>query len=92
MENTLILSADNPIPQSDNLPVPPQIHEIELNNKESLQDEELNMHSTSHDPDIQDDQLLKLIQSELENLICYKRRRNLLDQSYSSAVFCKLIS
>ena len=49
------------------VPTPPQIHEIELNNEDCVEEEELNMPSTSHDSDfdfeIKDDQPHKLTQS-----------------------------
>ena len=47
-------SAIRPIPHSDSLPVPtpPQIHEIELNNEDGVE-EELNMPSTFHDSDFE---------------------------------------
>ena len=66
-------SAIRPIPHWDCLPVPtpPQIHELELNNEVGVEEEELNMTSTFHDPDFEQkgDQPHKLTQSELSDLI-----------------------
>ena len=66
-------SAIRPIPHSDSLPVPtpPQHYELEVENEDSVEEEEPNKPSTSHDPDfgIKDDTPHRLSQAELSDLI-----------------------
>jgi len=66
-------SAIRPIPHSDSLPVPtpPQNYELEVENEDSVEEEEPNKPSTSHDPDFaeKDDKPHRLSQAELSDLI-----------------------
>ena len=66
-------SAMRPIPHLVSLPVPipPQNYELEEENEDSVEEEDLSMPSTSHDPDfeIKGDQPHRLSQSELSDLI-----------------------